>query len=57
MNYPDSVQFLYALGNEMKSAKLGLERIEQILAALGHPENAYRVVHALEPMEKAQLAP
>lgn len=45
MNYPDSVQFLYALGNEMKSAKLGLERIERILTALGHPESAYRVIH------------
>ncbi|MEQ1949778.1 MAG: bifunctional folylpolyglutamate synthase/dihydrofolate synthase, partial [Bryobacteraceae bacterium] len=45
MNYPDSVQFLYKLGNEIKSAKLGLERIEAVLAALGNPERAYRVVH------------
>src|SRR5258708_2795766 len=45
MKYPDSVQFLYALGNEMKTAKLGLERICAVLAALGNPEKAYRVVH------------
>jgi dihydrofolate synthase/folylpolyglutamate synthase len=45
MNYPDSVRFLYALGNEMKSAKLGLERIRAVLAELGNPETAYRVVH------------
>lgn len=45
MNYPDSVKFLYALGNEIKSAKLGLERIVAVLAALGNPERAYRVVH------------
>jgi dihydrofolate synthase/folylpolyglutamate synthase len=45
MNYPDSVQFLYALGNEIKSAKLGLERITAVLAALGNPERAFRVVH------------
>jgi len=45
MNYPDSVQFLYALGNEMKTAKLGLDRIRAVLAALGNPEKAYRVVH------------
>jgi dihydrofolate synthase/folylpolyglutamate synthase len=45
MTYPDSVQFLYALGNEIKSAKLGLERIIAVLAALGNPERAYRVVH------------
>ena len=45
MTYPDSVQFLYALGNEMKTAKLGLERIQAVLRALGNPERAYRVVH------------
>ena len=45
MTYPDSVQYLYALGNEIKSAKLGLERIRAVLEALGNPERAYRVVH------------
>jgi len=45
MTYPDSVRFLYALGNEMKSAKLGLDRIRAVLAALGNPHTAYRVVH------------
>jgi len=45
VTYPDSVQFLYALGNEMKTAKLGLERIRAVLDALGSPEKAYRVVH------------
>jgi len=45
MTYPDSVKFLYALGNEIKSAKLGLERISAVLAALGNPERVYRVVH------------
>src|SRR5215831_7449263 len=45
MTYPDSVRFLYALGNEIKSAKLGLERIRVILEALGNPERAFRVVH------------
>jgi dihydrofolate synthase/folylpolyglutamate synthase len=43
--YPDSVRFLYALGNEIKTAKLGLERIRAVLAALGDPQRAYRVVH------------
>ena len=37
VNYPDSVQFLYALGNEIKTAKLGLERIRTVLDALGRP--------------------
>jgi dihydrofolate synthase/folylpolyglutamate synthase len=45
MNYPDSVRFLYALGNEIKTAKLGLERISVLLEALGAPQQAYPIVH------------
>src|SRR5580658_359231 len=45
MNYPDSVRFLYALGNEVKTAKLGLERIGVLLAALGNPQQVFRIVH------------
>jgi dihydrofolate synthase / folylpolyglutamate synthase len=45
MNYPDSVQFLYSLGNEIKTAKLGLERIGTLLEALGNPERRCRCVH------------
>src|ERR1700681_2678907 len=45
MNYPDSVRFLYSLGNEIKTAKLGLDRIRRVLEALGNPQRAYRVVH------------
>ena len=39
------MRFLYALGNEIKTAKLGLGRIRQVLEALGNPQRAYRVVH------------
>ena len=45
MTYIDSVQFLYALGNEMKTAKLGLERIRALLEVLGNPQTAHRIVH------------
>jgi dihydrofolate synthase/folylpolyglutamate synthase len=45
MNYPDSVRFLYALGNEVKTAKLGLERIGVLLESLGNPQQACRIVH------------
>ena len=45
MNYPDSVQFLYALGNEIRTAKLGLERIRAVLDALGRPQDRCRFVH------------
>jgi dihydrofolate synthase / folylpolyglutamate synthase len=45
LTYPDSVRFLYALGNEVKTAKLGLDRIRAVLAALGDPQNSFRSVH------------
>ena len=45
MNYPDSVHFLYSLGNEIKTAKLGLERIRAVLEALGRPQDRLRFVH------------
>jgi dihydrofolate synthase/folylpolyglutamate synthase len=45
VNYPDSVQFLYALGNEIKTANLGLDRIRAMLEALGRPQDRLRFVH------------
>jgi len=45
VNYPDSVHFLYALGNEIKTAKFGLERIRALLDALGNPQDRCRFVH------------
>ncbi len=45
MTYPDSVRFLYALGNEIKTAKLGLDRIHAVLAALNNPQNSFRSIH------------
>jgi dihydrofolate synthase/folylpolyglutamate synthase len=45
VNYPDSVHFLYALGNEIKTAKFGLERIRAVLDALGRPQDRCRFVH------------
>jgi len=45
VDYPDSVKFLYSLGNEIKTAKLGLERVRAVLCALGDPQRAFRSVH------------
>jgi dihydrofolate synthase/folylpolyglutamate synthase len=45
ITYPDSVRFLYALGNEIKTAKLGLHRIRAVLEALGNPQREFRSVH------------
>ncbi|MGC2662352.1 MAG: folylpolyglutamate synthase/dihydrofolate synthase family protein [Bryobacteraceae bacterium] len=46
MAYPDSVRYLYSLGNELKpGAKFGLERMQTLVSALGHPEAANPCVH------------
>ncbi len=44
-SYQEAVRRLYALGNEVLTAKLGLERISEMLGALGNPELAYRTIH------------
>ncbi len=45
MNYGEAVHYLYSLGNEVKTAKLGLERITTLLNGLGNPHRAGRFVH------------
>lgn len=45
MNYGAAVRYLYALGNEVLTMKLGLERITALLAGLGNPHRACRWVH------------
>jgi dihydrofolate synthase/folylpolyglutamate synthase len=45
MNYAESVRFLYSLGNEVETAKFGLERISRLLEAMGSPHRSGRFVH------------
>jgi dihydrofolate synthase/folylpolyglutamate synthase len=45
VNHPAEVQYLYSLGNEVKSIKLGLDRMRRMIAALDHPERACRIIH------------
>lgn len=46
MSYPDSVRYLYSLGNELKpGAKWSLAPMQTLLAALGSPEREQRFVH------------
>ena len=45
MNYPDSVRFLYSLGNEIRTAKLGLDRVSAMVEELGNPHHGAKIVH------------
>ena len=56
MDYPDSVRFLYSLGNEVKTAKLGLERVLQLAEALGNPHRHGRILHVAGTNGKGSVA-
>ena len=56
LTYPDSVRFLYSLGNEIKTAKLGLERMRTLVEALGDPQRACRFVHVAGTNGKGSTA-
>ncbi len=45
MNYGEAIAYLYTLGNELHTAKFGLERIGTLLAALGNPHHGGRFIH------------
>src|SRR3954452_18981998 len=45
MTYPDSVHFLYSLGNEIKSVKLGLAPMRELMRELGDPQDRLRIIH------------
>ena len=55
-SYPESVRFLYSLGNEIRTVKLGLERIRELLAALGNPHRSFRSVHVAGTNGKGSVA-
>jgi len=45
MSYEEAVRFLYSLGNEVKAAKLGLDRMTALLEELGSPHRACSFIH------------
>jgi dihydrofolate synthase/folylpolyglutamate synthase len=45
MTYSESKRFLYSLGNEIQTAKFGLDRITRLLEALGSPHRAGHFIH------------
>ncbi|MBL8176629.1 MAG: bifunctional folylpolyglutamate synthase/dihydrofolate synthase, partial [Bryobacterales bacterium] len=44
-SYPDSVRFLYSLGNEIKAVKFGLETVRAVIGQMGHPERCAKFIH------------
>lgn len=44
MNYSESVEYLYSLGNEVLAMKLGLENIRKVLTALENPHKEYKKI-------------
>ncbi len=56
MIYREAVQRLYALGNEVSTAKLGLDRISILLLRLGDPHLACRYVHVAGTNGKGSVA-
>jgi dihydrofolate synthase/folylpolyglutamate synthase len=45
VRYREAVHYLYSLGNEVHTAKLGLERISALLDVLGNPQRSVRFIH------------
>jgi len=45
MSYDETVRFLYSLGNEVRAAKLGLERMTALLERLDSPHLGRAWVH------------
>ena len=41
MNFEESADYLYSLGNEVETMKLGLDNIRRLLSALGSPQKNY----------------
>jgi dihydrofolate synthase/folylpolyglutamate synthase len=56
MTYTEAVRFLYSLGNEVKAAKLGLDRVGALLAELGDPHLAGEYVHVAGTNGKGSVA-
>jgi len=57
MTYAEAVARLLALrGGEMAGLRPGLERIEALLDALGHPERAYRIAQVAGTNGKGSIA-
>jgi dihydrofolate synthase/folylpolyglutamate synthase len=57
MTYAEAVARLLALrGGELAGMRPGLERIQALLAAIGHPERAYRIVQVAGTNGKGSVA-
>ncbi|MEX2299783.1 MAG: folylpolyglutamate synthase/dihydrofolate synthase family protein [Bryobacterales bacterium] len=56
MTYPDAVRYLMSLLGDIRGSDFGLHRMEALLARLGNPHRAYRVVHVAGTNGKGSTA-
>lgn len=56
MRFDEAVKYLLSLGHETLAIKLGLDNIQRLLAALGHPERAYPCVQIAGTNGKGSVA-
>ena len=56
LSCPEAVRYLLSLGNELRGAKLGLERIEALVERLGRPERTFRSIHVAGTNGKGSTA-
>lgn len=56
MTYAECVRYLYSLGNEVLTAKLGLDRISILLRELGDPHRVGRFIHVAGTNGKGSTA-
>lgn len=54
--YPDSVRYLYSLGNEISVVKLGLDRMRDLLERLDNPQRCFRTIHLAGTNGKGSVA-
>jgi dihydrofolate synthase / folylpolyglutamate synthase len=45
MNYHEAIDYVYKLGHETLTMKPGLANIMRLTERLGHPEQAYKIIH------------
>jgi dihydrofolate synthase / folylpolyglutamate synthase len=56
MNYPEALRYLLSLLGDIRGANFGLHRMQKLMARLGQPHRAFRVVHVAGTNGKGSTA-